>query len=334
MERLVEMTEGALDNEGLSRSLQRLAEGIDRGVEPGQVYRSIGPVTLFRAFEPLEPMHVLCTPLLCVVAQGCKEAVLGGKRFFYEPGQIFLNSLTVPTESSTLAASPEHPCLWMTVDLDYLLVSSVLAEAELERSFLPVPIKTMEISFIERPVLYALVRLTELFERPETAPFLMPLILREIVYHLLTGEQGTRLRQTAFVDAPFHPVLRAVEWLNHHFSKPLLVQNLAREAGMSPSSLHQHFKAITSLTPLEYQRQMRLHEARRLMVKEGVGAASAGQRVGYDDPSHFSREYRRFFGAPPRRHVEELRGSGEGSMKGLLVQRGPLAETSVSTGAL
>jgi AraC-like DNA-binding protein len=299
----------AHSQEDLETDLQELVQAISDAVGPANNYKRLGEVTLFRAFEPLKPMHVLCTPLLCVTAQGSKEVTLGQERYLYKPGELFLNSLAVPTESSTLEASPEKPCLWVTVDLPSDLVASVIAEAGLARSVVPSPVKTMETAPIPLSVLKALVRLVRLVETPENATYLAPLILREIIYLLLVGDQGTRLRQIAIVDNPPHSVLRAIGWLHRNYNQPLVIHDLAREAGMSPSSLHQHFKSITDLSPVQYQRQMRLHEAKRLMEKEGLDAANAGYRVGYNDPSYFSREYRRFYGEPPRRHVQSIRNS-------------------------
>ncbi|RYF45868.1 MAG: helix-turn-helix domain-containing protein [Cytophagaceae bacterium] len=285
------MAEGSLE-----QSLRSLARGIERTVGVDNSYQHLGSVHLFRAFEPFESRHVLRTPMLCVVAQGCKEAIVGGERFVYRPGDMLLNSIPVPTKLASVHASLEQPCLWLSVELPPSLIESVIAEAGLVRSFAVSPIRAMNSTPIDLEVLDALGRLVPLFGRPESAPFLLPLLLREIVYRLLVGEQGLQLRQIALVDSFAHPVLRAVEWINRNFDKPLVIQNLAREAGMSPSSLHEHFKAMTGLTPLQYQRQMRLHEAQRLMVKEGLDAANSGYRVGYGDASHFSRDYRRFFG--------------------------------------
>jgi AraC-like DNA-binding protein len=168
-------------------------------------------------------------------------------------------------------------------------------------------VKAIDVSPLDAGLLDAVVRLVRLLDSPTEARFLAPLVTREIVYRLLTGEQGGRLRHTAVLDGHSHLIARALERLRKDFDRPLRIEDIARELGMSVSGFHHHFKAVTAMSPLQFQKQQRLQEARRLMLGEDLDAASAGYRVGYGDASHFTREYKRLFGAPPMRDVERLR---------------------------
>jgi AraC-like DNA-binding protein len=165
------------------------------------------------------------------------------------------------------------------------------------------PARGLDVRLVEPQLLDAVGRLVALLDAPRTIGPLAPLVLREITYRVLAGPQGARLRQIAAAGAPAQRIARAVRWLRDHFAGPLRVESLAREARMSLSGFHQHFKAVTGLSPLQYQKRLRLQEARRLMLGGGLDAAEAAFRVGYESPSQFSREYRRMFGAPPRRDV-------------------------------
>jgi AraC-like DNA-binding protein len=160
---------------------------------------------------------------------------------------------------------------------------------------------------LDADLLDAVVRLARLLDSPATARVLAPLITREIIYRLLTGEQGNRLRHLALLGGFTPHIARAVERLSHHFDEPLRIEEVARDLGMSVSSFQHHFKAVTTMSPLQFQKQLRLQEARRLMLGDGLDAASAGSRVGYYDAAHFNREYKSLFGLPPMRDVQQLR---------------------------
>ncbi|MEI2697447.1 MAG: AraC family transcriptional regulator [Microthrixaceae bacterium] len=167
----------------------------------------------------------------------------------------------------------------------------------------------MNVSALDGDLLDAVVRLVKVLDTPAEARFLAPLITREIVFRLLKGEQSDRLRHLATVGGNTHHIVRAIERFREEFDQPLRIDDVAQELGMSVSSFHHHFKAVTAISPLQFQKQLRLQEARRLMLGEQLDAASAGYRVGYDDASHFNREYKRLFGAPPIRDVERLRAT-------------------------
>ncbi len=265
---------------------------------------AIGDLTLFRYSAPTEPVCVLHEPSLCLIAQGSKDVLLAEEVYRYGTAHFLLVSVDLPVAARVIEASPEMPYLGLRIALDSAVVGELVADV-LDQREVP-PARALVVSPVEPPLLDAVGRLLTLLGCPSDLPALAPLVLREIAYRLLTGEQGPRLRQIATGDGQARRVTRAIRWLKEHFSEPLRIADLAREARMSPSALHQHFKAVTAISPLQYQKRLRLQEARRLMMGKGLDAAEAGFRVGYESPSQFSREYRRLFGAPPRRDVESL----------------------------
>jgi AraC-like DNA-binding protein len=203
----------------------------------------------------------------------------------------------------------ERSFLTSMLRLDPTLVGSVMVEAGYPAPRGQSSVRAIAVSQLDEDLLDAVVRLVRLLDAPTDARVLAPLVTREIVYRLLTGEQGERLRQIASLGGHTHRIIKAIERLRTDFDRPLRIEELARELGMSVSGFHHHFKEVTAMSPLEFQKQLRLQEARRLMLDEGWDASSAGYRVGYNDASHFNREYKRLFGAPPLRDVERLRGA-------------------------
>ena len=255
----------------------------------------------------MEACHTASVPAFCVLAQGSKEVLLGNDRYQYDPAHYLLVTVELPIISQILAASKAQPCLSLRLDLDATLVGSVMVEAGYPASQSRANVKAMDVSPLEAPLLDAVVRLVRLLDTPTESQVLMPLIAREIIYRLLIGEQGNRLRQIAVLGGYTHHIARAVDRLRKDFNQPLRIETIARELGMSVSGFHHHFKSVTAMSPLQFQKQLRLQEARRLMLGENLDATSAAYRVGYDDASHFNREYKRLFGAPPMRDVERLR---------------------------
>jgi AraC-like DNA-binding protein len=243
----------------------------------------------------------------CVIAQGSKEVLLGDTRYRYDPAHYLLATAELPVVSQIIAASQERPYLSLRLELDPTLVGSVMVEAGHFSPQSHADVRAINVSPLDASLLDAAVRLVRLLDTPAEAPFLAPLITREIVYRLLMGEQGDRLRHIAVQGGHTHRIARAIERLRREFDQPIRIDDISRELGMSVSSFHHHFKAVTAMSPLQFQKQMRLQEARRLMLGEGLDAASAGYRVGYNDASHFSREYKRLFGLPPLRDAERLR---------------------------
>jgi AraC-like DNA-binding protein len=262
---------------------------------------------LHRESSTKELVHSVSVPAFAVIAQGSKEVFLGDDRYQYDPMHYLLVTSELPIVTCVLEASQEQPYLSLAVRLDPTLVGSVMVEAGHVSSRSRANVRAINVSPLDAGLLDAVVRLVRLLDAPAEAPFLLPLIAREIVYRLLMGEQGERLRQIALQGDHTHRIARAIERLRQAFDQPLRIEDMAQQLGMSTSSFYHHFKAVTAMSPLQYQKQIRLQEARRLMLGEGLDAASAGYRVGYNDASHFSREYKRLFGLPPLRDLERLR---------------------------
>ncbi|AUG52466.1 AraC family transcriptional regulator [Thalassospira marina] len=282
----------------------------------GRCDTDIPGVVLLRADKPMEPVNVVYQPSVCILASGEKTAMMGESVYVYRPGQYLTVSLDVPVLGEVTVATPEKPYLCLRLDLNTKVMADILMEAR-ENNVVPSgrqPGPALQVSDAGPELIDASVRMLELLATPRDIPILAPLIEREILYRLLNGPQSVRLQQLAMADSKLNQVSRAIEWIKKHFREPFSVEVLAREANMSASALHQHFKAITSMSPLQYQKQLRLQEARSLIMVNAMDAASAGYHVGYDSPSQFSREYRRMFGAPPRRDVEQLRLSSSAGM--------------------
>jgi AraC-like DNA-binding protein len=286
---------------------EELAERIARAAPEDGAVEPLPGLYLHRSSIPTEPLHGVSKPSLCVIAQGSKEVLLGDSRYRYDPAHYLLATVELPIVSHVLEASAERPYLSLRLDLDPALVSSVMVEAAHLSSENRGDVRAMDVSRLDADLLDAVVRLVRLLDAPTEVRVLRPLITREIVYRLLMGEQGNRLRHLALLGGHTDRIAEAVERLRRELNQPLRIESLARELGMSVSGFHHHFKAVTAMSPLQFQKQLRLQEARRLLLGENLDAASAGYRVGYDDASQFSREYKRLFGHPPMRDVEQLR---------------------------
>ena len=287
--------------------LARLVAAIERHTPPDGICDTAVPGMLIaRQPRPTEPISLVVDPSLCIVAQGAKEVFLAGEVYRYDPAHSLLVSIDLPISARVVEATPARPCLAVRVSFDPAVVGELLADCPDDPLRAP-SARGLDVSPVDPLLLDAVARLVALLDSPKTVGPLAPLVLREITYRVLTGPQGTRLRQIATAGAPAQQIARAIRWLRDHFPDPLPVESLARQAQMSLSGFHQHFKVVTGLSPLQYQKRLRLQEARRLMIGEGLDAAEAAFRVGYESPSQFSREYRRMFGTPPRRDVAGLK---------------------------
>lgn len=263
-------------------------------------------VLLYRASQPSGQIYDSYEPSICVIAQGRKEVMVGGELYSYDRAHYLVNSVRLPVEAQIVEASRERPYLCLRPIFDPFLVGSVIVEANLPFRG-QANLKAIQISRLDSGLLDAVVRLVRLLDAPQDARMLAPLVMREIVYRLLVGEQGDRLRHIAVLDGSTHRIAKAIDRLRKDFDQPLRAENIAREIGMSVSGFQHHFKTVTSMSPLQFQKHLRLHEARRLMIGEHLDAAGAGYRVGYDDASQFNREYKRLFGLPPMRDALRLR---------------------------
>jgi AraC-like DNA-binding protein len=261
-----------------------------------------------RLSSPSERLHGVLEPSFCVIAQGTKVILLGEDRFRYDPAHYLISTVGVPAIGKVVEASRERPYLSFRLVLDPSVVTSVLVE-----SGVAYPrgggsgVKAIDVSPLDANLLDATLRLARMIDTPDEYRALAPLVIREIIYRLLTDTQADRLRHLATNGGHDQRIVRAVKRLREDFAKPLRIEDIAHEVGMSVSGFHAHFRAVTAMSPLQFQKRLRLQEARRLMLSEDLDAGEAGYRVGYDDQSHFSREYKRHFGEPPIRDVEQLR---------------------------
>jgi AraC-like DNA-binding protein len=290
-----------------TNELTKLASALERQTPVdgprGTVIPALG---LSRYSAPTDCAAVVYEPALCIVAQGAKEVLLADEAYRYDPAHLLLVSVDLPVVARVAEASPDRPCLVVRITLDPAVVGELLAD-DVSAPPLGLPARGLAVTPVEPSLLDAVCRLVNLLDSPRDIAPLAPLILREITYRVLTGPQGARLCQITSASAPAQRIARAIRWLKERFADPLKIEALAKQVRMSPSAFHLHFKAVTALSPLQYQKRLRLMEARRLMLGEGLDAAEAAFRVGYESPSQFSREYRRMFGAPPRRDVTALK---------------------------
>ncbi len=293
----------------LQRDREELAAIIDRstGID-GHHATALPALTFFRAGMPGAQVCAIYQAGLALVAQGAKQVLLGDEPYRYDQANYLVTSIDLPVASQVIDASADRPYLCAMLRFDTRRIGELLADADL-----PEPSGTAGLGISVSPVsddlMDAVLRLVRLLDTPKDLSVLAPLIERELLYRLLTGEQGARLRHVATVGSRSHQISHAIDWLKNHYHQPLRIDELAGTVNMSSSSLHHHFRAITAMSPLQYQKQLRLQEARRLLLTERCDVASAAHRVGYESPSQFSREYSRLYGAPPLRDVEQLRGA-------------------------
>lgn len=267
-------------------------------------------VWLIRSGQTTEPLRVVHTPAVCIIAQGAKLVSLGGTDYRYDTAKFLVVSVDLPVTGCVTLATEDEPYLCLRVDLD----AQLLATLDLELPARPAargtpPARGLFLSETTPALLEVANRLVRLLDAPHDIAVLAPLLLKEFHYRLLTGEHADTVRHCARGDGRIAQVTRAICWIKDHYNRPLSVERLAGEVGMSSSTLHEHFKTVTSMSPLQYQKQLRLQEARRLMLAGSIDAARAGHAVGYESSSQFSREYARFFGLSPGRDATRLRQS-------------------------
>ncbi|MCC9601924.1 AraC family transcriptional regulator [Stieleria sp. JC731] len=285
---------------------QQLVECITRHSTPDNtIQTAIAELQLSQYAAPTELTSLVYEPCLCLIAQGSKEVVLSGESYRLDPAQFLLVSVDLPVDARVVEATQDEPYLGLRISLDPKLIGEMLADG----TSIPTGSSSergLAVTDAESRLLDAVTRLTNLLDEPNDIRPLAPLILREITHRVLTGPQGFRLRQIAMAGAPANRIAMAIRWLKDNFTNPLTIESLAEQVGLSVSSFHLHFKNVTAMTPLQYQKRLRLQEARSLMLTEKLDAAGAAYRVGYESPSQFSREYRRMFGAPPRQDVANV----------------------------
>jgi len=293
---------------GMDGAREILAKSIARCTEKGELHvTAISGLSLFRRNEQTGPISGMYEPGICLAVQGAKQVMLGDDTYVYDANHYLLTSVHLPTIVQIITASAEKPYLGLRLKFDQREILQLMADSNLPLPRTQQSSRGMAIGAVTLQLLAAFQRLVDLLAEPKDIPILSPIIQREIIYRLLAGDQGLRLRQIASAGSQSHQIARAIHWLKSNFTQPLSIDDLAAQASMSTSTFHHHFRSMTALSPLQFQKQLRLQEARRLMLAERMDAASAAFQVGYESPSQFSREYNRLFGAPPLRDITSLR---------------------------
>ena len=289
-------------------SPEELAKKIAQWIgEENHLVTAIPTLTFYRFETPTEPMSYMLPPSICLIAQGAKRVLLGDEVFTYNAQTYLITSVNLPVVAQITEASMDKPYLGLTLELDQRTIAQLMMDSNLpplhrnhQKS------RGMAVSKVSLPLLNAFQRLIDLLDQPEDIPILAPLIQREIIYRLLVGDQGPRMRQIGAVGSQSHSIVKTIDWMKNNFASRLSIDNLAAYTGMSTSTFHHHFHALTAMSPLQFQKKLRLNEARRLMLMENFDATTAALKVGYESPSQFSREYNRLFGAPPLRDIKNL----------------------------
>ncbi|MFZ5811978.1 MAG: AraC family transcriptional regulator N-terminal domain-containing protein [Thermodesulfobacteriota bacterium] len=291
----------------LDASRRALAEKISQWTEKSPLLETEIPgLVLARFSEPTEPKSGIYEPSICFVAQGAKRAMLGDEEYIYDANHYLITSVGLPVVMHVVEASKETPLLGLVLKVDLQVVAQMMIDSTLTVARTQQTGRGMAVSEISPQLLSALQRLLDLLDQPEDIPILAPLIHKEVIYRILTGDQGPRLRQIASNGSHGYKIARAIDWLRENYAMQLKIERLAKNIGMSASTFHHHFRAVTAMSPLQYQKKMRLLEARRLMLAGKLDATSAAIQVGYESPSQFSREYSRQFGAPPLRDIKRM----------------------------
>lgn len=291
----------------LSDSIALLTKGVD-------AYTTAIPgLSLFRREKPSEPTCGMYEPSICLVVQGAKRVMLGDDTYVYDAQHYLITSVHLPTIVQVLEASPEKPYFGLSLKFDLREVSQLMVDSNLPQPRPQQSSRGMATGEVTIQLVNAFIRLIDLLNDEKDIPILAPVIQREIIYRILVGDQGERLRQIATAGSQSQQIARAIGWLKNNYALAISMDELAAHSNMSTSTFHHHFRSLTALSPLQFQKQLRLQEARRLMLAERMDAANAAFQVGYESPSQFNREYSRMFGAPPLRDVTNLRQSASNS---------------------
>ncbi len=296
---------GAAVNEckELAALLERHTDGKGNGVHK----TDINKLEFMRESSTSTALQCVYEPILGIVVQGKKEALLGEETYRYGAAQYLVVSVDLPLSGFVIEATPDKPYLGFKLNLDPRQLCDIIAQIRPGTPKKENSVRGLFVSNVDASLIDCALRLTRLLDTPQDIPILAPMIIREMYYRLLMGEQGEAVRQIATSGSNMQRIAEVIKLLKADFTKPMRIEELAGQASMSPSSFHHHFKEVTSMSPLQYQKQLRLLEARRLMLAENSDAANAAYQVGYESPSQFSREYSRMFGAPPIKDIERLR---------------------------
>lgn len=298
----------SFENNSMKGTLGALGKSIARWTDKGdQVTTAVPGLSLYRREEPTLPAIILYEPGICVIAQGAKRVLLGDDTYEYDTHHFLITSVDLPTVVQVIKASREKPYLGLILKLDQREISQLMVDSSLPAPPAQQSSRGMATGEVTLPLLTAFQRLVDLLDEQKDIPILAPIIKREIFYRLLVSDQGFRLRQMASAGSQSQQIARAIDWLKGNFKQPLRIDDLATQLNMSTSTFHHHFRSLTAMSPLQYQKWLRLNEARRLMLTERLDATTASFQVGYESPSQFSREYNRLFGDSPLRDIMNLR---------------------------
>lgn len=300
-------SEAALEPD-IKSALKKLSDSAIKQVGSGNYLSTqIEGLAINKWDTPTEPTSYTHKTSLCLITQGRKRVILGEETYYYDKSQFLISSVDLPVVANITEASAEEPYVGLVLELDLKEISQLIIEIGVVPKQNKQAFPGMAVGDISMPILNAFQRLLDLCDEEESIPILAASIKREILYRILKSHQGPLLYQIASTGSHSHQISRAISWLYDNYSEPLSISKLAQYSGMSKSAFHSHFRSITSMTPLQFQKKLRLNEARRLMLTEHLDASETTYKVGYESPSQFSREYARFFGLPPKRDIEILR---------------------------
>ncbi|MBD2066439.1 AraC family transcriptional regulator [Leptolyngbya sp. FACHB-671] len=289
---------------------QELAELVDRhthGRGNGIHATAIAQLELMRESVAPTVLRAVYEPTLCIILQGKKETLLGKETYYYGAAQYIVVTVDLPLSGNIVEATPNQPYLCFKLSLDATQLWDIIDQLHRSSDQKESSVRGLFVSDANAPLIECATRLTRLLDTPEDIPFLAPMMIREIYYRLLMGDQSEAVWQIATSGSHMQRIAEVIRQIKAEFTKSLSMDDLAKQARMSSASFHRHFKAVTSMSPLQYQKQLRLLEARRLMIAEDADATHAAYQVGYESPSQFNREYSRMFGAPPKKDIERLR---------------------------
>lgn len=304
------MTDKVNDTAYIQAARMQLADMIERLIDKKNFCETgIPGLSIHRWEHPTEPVSYMHGPSICIILQGRKRVVLGDEDYYYAVDQYLVSSLDLPIIANIVEATEEKPYLGLTYHLDQKEIASLLVNSDFPSRTSKADGTSMAVGNMSLSMYYSFLRLINLVNEPENIKMLAPMIHKEILFRLLTSEQGPRLREIGMTGSKESHIAKAIDWLKENYNTQLKIENLASHVRMSSSSLHLHFREMTNMSPLQYQKWIRLHEARRLMLTEKVDASNAAFEVGYESPSQFSREYKRMFGNPPLRDIKLMSAS-------------------------
>lgn len=297
-----------MNNLDLKNNMAQLATSLSKLTEQEHYLTTQVPgLTIFKKTDAAEPITGFYEPSVCLIAQGAKHVQLGKESYVYDTEHYLFSGIHLPVVAKVKEASNAKPYLGLKLTFDYQEIAQLMADSQLPTPKGQNSARGMATGTLSLPLINAFQRLLDLVDDKEHIEMLAPLIRREIFYRLLIGEQGQKLRQLAIMGTQTHQVARTISWLKENFAQPIRIEDLANIANMGISTFHHHFRNMTALSPLKYLKQLRLQEARRLMLTEHLDVATSAFQVGYESPSQFSREYSRLYGCSPLKDVQGLR---------------------------